>query len=146
MRIVALEEHFASRRWCGGSIRTRSRSTVSRRVRRATWKSSRLIWVAGRLAEMDEAGITMQVLSASGPGAYLLDGADGIAFARDINDVLAKAVAAHPDRLRGLCASADADVRKPRPTNWSGQSVTIGFCGALINGTDGGPLSRRPAL
>ena len=36
---------------------------------------------AMRIAEMDEAGITMHVLSASGPGAYLLDGAAGIAFA-----------------------------------------------------------------
>ena len=70
---------------------------------------------------MDEAGITVQVLSASGPGAYLLDGTDGIAFARDINDVLGKAVAAHPDRFGRLCASADADSQRPRQTSWSGR-------------------------
>ena len=55
-----------------------------------------------RLAEMDEAGITVHVLSASGPGANLLHGAEGVGFARDINDVLAKGVAAHPIVSRAL--------------------------------------------
>src|SRR5271170_7875540 len=88
---------------------------------------------AMRIAEMDEAGITMHVLSASGPGAYLLDGAAGIAFARDINDVLSKAVVAHPDRFAGFAhlpmrtpgAAADEFERAVRD---------LGFCGALING------------
>jgi uncharacterized protein len=90
-----------------------------------------------RLSEMDEAGITVHVLSASGPGADLLDGNEGIAFARDINDVLAKAVAVHPDRLAGFAhlpmnspqAAADELERTVRD---------LGFCGALVNGvTDG---------
>ena len=60
------------------------------------------IFGALRLSEMDEAGITVHVLSASGPGAYLLAGAEGVAFARDVNDVLAKAVSTHPDRFVGF--------------------------------------------
>jgi uncharacterized protein len=87
----------------------------------------------GRIADMDASGITVQVLSATGPGAYLLDGAAGVAFARDINDVLGKAVAAHPQRLAGfahlpMCspqAAADEFERTVRD---------LGFCGALING------------
>ena len=55
-----------------------------------------------RLSEMDEAGITVQVLSASGPGPYLVPGADGVALARDMNDVPAEAVSAHPDRFAGF--------------------------------------------
>ena len=90
-----------------------------------------------RLSEMDEAGITVHVLSASGPGANLLDGAEGIAFAHDINDVLAKAIAVHPDRLAGFAhlpmnspqAAADEIERTVRD---------LGFCGALINGVTGG--------
>jgi len=96
-----------------------------------------------RLAEMDEAGVTVHVLSASGPGAYLLDGADGVAFARDINDVLAKAVSAHPDRFAGFAhlpmqspqAAADELDRAVRE---------LGFCGALINGLTEGRFLDDP--
>jgi uncharacterized protein len=45
-----------------------------------------------RLKAMDASGITMQVLSATMPGADLLDGEEGIRFARSINDRLAEAV------------------------------------------------------
>ncbi len=90
-----------------------------------------------RIAEMDEAGITVQVLSASGAGADLLDGNEGIAFARDINDVLGKAIAAHPDRLAGF---AHLPVRSPQAAaDELERSVRdLGFCGALINGTTEG--------
>jgi uncharacterized protein len=89
---------------------------------------------AGRIADMDEAGITVQVLSASGPGADLLDGAEGVALARAMNDAVGKAVAAHPDRLaafahlpmRSAQAAADELERTVRD---------FGFRGALINGT-----------
>ena len=66
----------------------------------------------------------VHVLSVVRPGADLLDGAEGIAFARDINDVLAKAVAAHPDRFAGF-AHLPMRSRKPRPTNLNGQSATL---------------------
>ena len=98
-----------------------SRSMAFRRALAATWTSIRPISGALRLAEMDEAGITVHVLSASGPGAYLLDGADGVAFARDINDVLAKAVAAHPDRFAGFAHLPMRTARRPRPTSWNGR-------------------------
>jgi len=96
-----------------------------------------------RLAEMDEAGVTVHVLSASGPGAYLLDGAEGVGFARDINDVLAKAVSAHPDRFAGFAhlpmqspqAAADELDRAVRE---------LGFCGALINGLTEGRFLDDP--
>jgi uncharacterized protein len=102
MRIVALEEHFAIpslvRRIDPGAIA--KHGFPSGFAGNLEKQSSEL--GAGRLAEMEEAGITVQVLSATGPGAYLLDGADGIAFARDINDALGKAVAVHPDRFAGF--------------------------------------------
>jgi len=89
---------------------------------------------AGRLADMDEAGITVQVLSASGPGADLLDGADGVALARDINDAIGKAVAAHPDRL---AAFAHLPMRSPQAAADELERTVreFGFRGALINGT-----------
>ena len=53
---------------------------------------------AERLEDMDAAGITVQVLSWSGPGADLLPGEEGISFARDANDALARTISGHPDR------------------------------------------------
>jgi len=75
----------------------------------------------------------MQVLSLTGPGADLVEGVEGVALARAINDALANAVKAHPDRLAGFAhlpmtspnAAADELERAVRDH---------GFCGALING------------
>jgi uncharacterized protein len=55
-----------------------------------------------RLKAMDGSGITMQVLSATMPGADLLDGEEGIRFARSTNDRLAEAVQQHPHRFAGV--------------------------------------------
>src|SRR6202012_3421266 len=55
-----------------------------------------------RLKSMDEAGITMQVLSNSGPGPDLVPGPEGVAIARELNDHLAAAIARHPDRFAGF--------------------------------------------
>src|SRR5258708_29550299 len=49
-----------------------------------------------RLKDMDASGITQQVISATMPGADLLDGAEGIRFAKATNDRLAQAVREHP--------------------------------------------------
>jgi len=88
---------------------------------------------AGRLADMDEAGVTVRVLSASGPGADLLDGAEGVALARDMNEAIGKAVAAHPDRL---AAFAHLPMRSPQAAADELERTVrdFGFRGALING------------
>ena len=122
MRIVALEEHFA----IPSLVRRIDPDAIAEHGFPAGFggnlekQTSDL--GAHRLAEMDEAGVTMQVLSASGPGAYLLDGADGIAFARDINDALGKAVAAHPDRFAGF---AHLPMRTPEAANLALSSATF---------------------
>ena len=55
-----------------------------------------------RLRSMDEAGITVQVLSNTGPGPDLVPGPDGVALAREMNDHLAAAIARLPDRFAGF--------------------------------------------
>ncbi len=96
-----------------------------------------------RLRLMDEAGITVQVLSISGPGAELLPPAESPAFAREYNDRLAEAIAKYPDRLAGFAhlpltnpaAAADELAR------------TVGeyrFKGALISGTTSGLFLDDP--
>jgi uncharacterized protein len=58
----------------------------------------------GRIANMDAAGIDVQVLSLTAPGVEQLDTVEAVAFARDTNDTLAEAVSRHPDRLAGFAA------------------------------------------
>ncbi len=98
---------------------------------------------AGRLAAIDEAGITVQVLSLSGPGADLLPPAQSVRWAREVNDYLARAVADHPDRYAGFAhrpttapaAAADELERCVRE---------LRFFGALINGTTDGKFLDAP--
>ncbi|MBO0718649.1 MAG: hypothetical protein J2P55_15105, partial [Rhizobiales bacterium] len=88
MRTVALEEHFAV-----PALSARiAKDIISRRGFRPRNLSPgapnplELLPEIGeiRLKSMDDAGITVQVLSNSGPGPDLLPGADGVALAREI--------------------------------------------------------------
>jgi hypothetical protein len=143
MRIVALEEHFA----VPSLVRRIDPDAIARHgfpPGFASHLGKQLSDLdALRIAEMDEAGITVHVLSASGPGADLLDGADGIAFSRDINDVLGKAVAAHPDRFAGF---AHLPMRSPQQAADELERAVrdLGFCGALINGLTEGRFLDDP--
>jgi len=133
MRIVALEEHFT----IPSLIRRIDPQVIVRRGFPpgfgAALEKPLADIDAQRIADMDEAGITMHVLSLAGPGADLVEGTDGIALARDINDALANAVAEHPDRFAAFAhlpmaapqAAADELERAVRDHD---------FCGALING------------
>jgi len=62
-----------------------------------------------RLNDMQATGIDLQILSLTSPGVQVFDAATASAIARDSNDQLAAAVAAHPDRYAGLAAAAPQD-------------------------------------
>jgi predicted TIM-barrel fold metal-dependent hydrolase len=103
----------------------------------------------GRLAAMDDAGVAFQVLSAAGPGADLLEGADGIALAADYNTALRQIMRQHPTRFGGFAhlpmASPDAAADELE------RAVTeLGFCGAMVNGMSNGlfldDMSFEPLL
>ena len=137
MRIVALEEHFT----VPSLVRRISPEAISRRGfgKRTPVPGHvnplELLPEIGstRLSSMDAAGISVQVLSTSGPGADLVDGAEGIAIAREMNDALAEAIDRHPDRFHGFAhlpmrapeAAAEELVRSVK---------SLKFVGALING------------
>jgi predicted TIM-barrel fold metal-dependent hydrolase len=90
-----------------------------------------------RLREMDEAGINLQVLSHSIPGLQGVDAATGVPLARRVNDRLAEAVRAHPDRFAAFAALPTADPRAA--ADELERSVTkLGFKGAMVNGLTGG--------
>ena len=98
-----------------------------------------------RLQSMDEAGITVQVLSNSGPGPDLVPGPDGIGIARAMNDHLAAAIARHPERFAGFAVlpmqSPDAAVAE-----FVRAVRDLRFVGALINGTTDGRFLDHPSF
>jgi predicted TIM-barrel fold metal-dependent hydrolase len=141
MRVVALEEHFT----VPALVRRIDPAAISRRgfrPRTAPPKGPNPLELAPeigeqRLRSMDEAGISVQVLSNTGPGPDLVAGEDGIVIARGMNDHLAAAIARHPDRFAGFAVlpmqSPDAAAAELVRT-----VKELGFVGALINGTTEG--------
>lgn len=62
-----------------------------------------------RIAEMDESGVEIQVLSLAVPGCEQFEASDGLAVARDTNDELAEYLEKYPERYIGLAALAPQD-------------------------------------
>ena len=60
----------------------------------------------GRLKNMDEAGIDIQVLSLTSPGVEQFEPDTGTAMARDANDLLYESIRKRPDRFIGFAALA----------------------------------------
>jgi uncharacterized protein len=131
VRVITLEEHF----WTG-AIRDANRQIMPPR---AFGDLGDKLADLGprRLADMDAAGIDVQVLSVTAPATQELEPATAVALARDANDQLAEAVAAHPSRFAGF-----ATLPTPDPAAAAAElerTVTdLGFKGAMINGHTGG--------
>src|SRR5712672_1626254 len=148
MRVVALEEHFT----VPALVQRFDQNAISRRGFRSRnppttdLNTLELLPEIGerRLQSMDEAGITVQVLSNSGPGPDLVPGPDGIGIARAMNDHLAAAIARHPERFAGFAVlpmqSADAAI-----VEFVRAVRDLGFVGALINGTTEGRFLDHPS-
>jgi gamma-resorcylate decarboxylase len=87
-----------------------------------------------RLAKMDRAGVEIAVLSLGSNGIQdVLDPARAVALATEVNDALARVVAAHPDRYLGLAALPMLDV-EAAAAELDRCVQTLGFKGALVNG------------
>ena len=99
----------------------------------------------GRIAELNAVGLSVQVLSYPLPGADLLPPRAGLAWARDVNDAIAKRVAAHPNRYAAFAhlpltdpdAAADELERAVEE---------LGFKGALVNGATDGRYLDHPSF
>ncbi len=93
-----------------------------------------------RLADMDDQGIDVAVLSLAAPGVQNLPAADAVRVAREANDQLAEIVAARPERLQAFAAiptssPEDAAAELERAV------TQLGFPGAMLYGRTG----DRPA-
>ncbi|ONI92660.1 hypothetical protein ALI22I_02650 [Saccharothrix sp. ALI-22-I] len=103
----------------------------------------------GRLADMDAAGIDVQVLSHTTPGFETMPAELAVRLAKQSNDILAECVAAHPDRFAGLASLPTPDPAAAADELERGVKE-LGLKGAIINGTTGNRFldheSFRPVL
>jgi uncharacterized protein len=88
---------------------------------------------AGRIAEMDAAGIDVQVLSTAQPGLEHTPPGRAIPVARSFNDDVAASVAAHPTRFAGFATLPSAD---PEASARELERAVreLGMVGAMLNG------------
>src|SRR5215831_14438382 len=148
MRVVAIEEHFTVpalvKRIDPAAIKARGFRPRKPPVGRPNPMDLLPDLGEQRLKAMDDAGITMQALSNTGPGPDLVPGADGVAMAREMNDILAEAVARHPGRFAGF-----AVLPMQSPDACAAELMRavkeLGFLGALINGTTEGRFLDHPS-
>jgi hypothetical protein len=132
MRTITLEEHFISPGFLAGPGKE-----FTERLRNSGPRGARIceqLQDVGdkRIAEMDAAGIDMQVLSLNSPGVEQAEAADQISVARESNDMIAEAVKKYPKRFAGFAALPIAAPDKAAEE--LDLRVRQGFKGTLING------------
>ena len=134
MRTITLEEHFATPEVLKKSaeIQPASRNIFVKAV-----EEKLLDLGKGRIADMDAAGIDLQVMSLTNAGLDKLDSPTATSLARDANDKLADAVRAYPQRFAGFAA---LDLQQPEKAAAELERCVrkLGFKGTLIHGTTKG--------
>jgi len=133
MRTITVEEHFVTPAYAQGA----GKSVIDRFKNSGpdgTLIIERLFEIGDkRVAEMDAAGIDMQILSLNAPGVEQIEPVDAIPCARDANDFLAEAVKRHPKRFAGFAA---LPIQSPDEAakELDRCILKLGFKGANING------------
>jgi predicted TIM-barrel fold metal-dependent hydrolase len=139
MRTIALEEHYATEAFMEGPGQgVKAQAEAARDHPRVAAGYVKLIEGLrdigeGRIAEMDAAGIDVQVLSLTSPGVEQLEASEAVAFAHEVNDHLAEAVRRHPDRFAAFAALPTA-APEAAAAELERTLREHGFVGALING------------
>jgi uncharacterized protein len=133
MRTITLEEHYATPGFLDGPGKD-LKERAARFGDRAAKLGGQLCDLGEkRIAEMDAAGIDMQVLSLTSPGTEQLDAAAATAMAREANDRVAEAVKVHPTRFAGFASLPTADPQAA-VAELERTIHEYGFKGAAING------------
>lgn len=137
MRVLALEEHYATTEFLNGPGR---------------WLASRTGIVKpisdlgdGRIAAMDDGGVDVAVLSLAAPGVEQLEGSEAVRLARACNDELAAAIGRYPDRLAGFAA---LPISAPEQAADELERAVCGhgLVGAVINGHSRGRYLDDPVF
>jgi predicted TIM-barrel fold metal-dependent hydrolase len=146
MRTIAIEEHFLAK---GYREVMQSNARIQGGASNPVMTTERLARLADlgslRLQDMDTGGIDLQVLSDAGPSMVARPGEVGIKLARESNDELAEACAAHPDRFAGF---ATLPMSEPEVAAAELERTVrqLGLLGAMIYGTTNGRFLDDPGF
>jgi uncharacterized protein len=146
MRTIAIEEHFLAR----GFREVMQRNSSSQGGGSNPYMTAeRLAKLADldtlRLQEMDTCGIDLQVISDVGSNIVSRPGDEGVQLAREANDQLAAAIAAHPDRFAGF-ATLPMTMPEAAAAELERAVRVLGLKGAMIHGTTSGRFLDDPAF
>ena len=133
MRTITLEEHFISPGFLAGPGKDFTDQIRNRGPRGVRIYEQLQDIGDKRIAEMDAAGIDMQVLSLNAPGVEQAEAAEQLSVALESNDFLAEAVKKNPKRFAAFAALAIAAPDKAAE-ELDRRVRQQGFKGALING------------
>lgn len=137
MKIIALEEHFrnaAIEEAVGKLLPAGQRESLDKVMAAFSPPASQAEDLGtDRLQHMDAMGIDVQVLSLTSPGTQVLSASEAVPLSRDVNDQLATAIAAHPDRFAGFATLPTADP-EAAAVELERAVQKLGFVGAMING------------
>jgi uncharacterized protein len=150
MRVVTLEEHFT----LPSVVAKIDKAAIARRgfkpgrkIAPGRQNPMELLPEIGerRLKSMDDAGISTQVLSNSGPGPDLMPGQTGVDLAKEINDYLAGVVSKNPKRFAGFAAlpmaSPDAAANELKRA-----AKELKLVGAMVHGGTDGKFLDHPSF
>jgi len=133
MRIITLEEHFATPGFLDGPGQDLKNAALKFEGRAQRLIEGLTDIADKRMAAMDAAGVAMQVLSLTSPGVEQLPAAEAMALAREVNDFAAAGVKTNPKRFAAFAALPTAAPDKAAAELQSRMKAG-GFVGAVING------------
>jgi len=153
MKIIGIEEHFLNNEIAAATTEAIEKAAPGLLTAFRPIPGEQLSKVmslvsdlgAKRIADMDEHGIDVQVLSYNAPGTQVLTAKEAVPLAIAANDALALAVKAYPDRFAGF-----ATLPTPDPIAAAKELERcvkeFGFKGAMINGNTNGRFLDEPEL
>ena len=111
MKIIGLEEHFVTKdvlaawhaldaRWQDPGLQHHERGEIGERL---------IDLAERRIANMNETGVDVQVLSLTAPGVQSLEPDEAVDLQASCNDLLAETVRRWPDRFQGMATLATPD-------------------------------------
>ncbi len=137
MRTITLEEHFTTPGFRSGAGKKREEHAAKTGGRLAEVFAKLADVGDKRIAEMDAAGIDMQVLSLTAPGTEQSEAAAAVGEAQEANDFLAAAVKKYPKRFAGFAILPTAAPEKAAE-ELERRVRNDGFVGANIHGHNRG--------
>ncbi len=140
MRTITLEEHFATAEILKATahLQPPARNDFVKAV-----EAKLLDLGKSRIADMDAAGIDLQVVSLTNAGLDKLDGPAATALVHEANDKLADASRAYPQRFAGFAALALQEPEKAA-AELERCVKKLGFKGTLLHGTVKGVFLDDP--